>query len=105
MLADQREHALFQAQCRAFLDADLGPLGGAAKRGEHRHLRIERQAVIAPMPGRDHPPVKVEDPLQLAAVEGGDGVPVPRVRERRDHAQALFALGAAWARARSSATS
>jgi hypothetical protein len=105
MLADQRERPLLQAKLGAFLDPHFGPLGGAPERREDRHLGVERQPVVAPVPRRDHPTVEVEDALQLATVEGGDRLPVPRVRERRHHAHAILAVGGAWRSAFSSATS
>ena len=78
MLADQGERPLLRAKRGAFLDADFGPLGMAAVRGEHRDVGIDPQRIIAPVAGRDHPAVKVEDARQLPAVERGDGLPVPR---------------------------
>ena len=96
MLRNQRIRPLLQMKLGAFLDPHLGPLRGAAKGGEHRHVGIEPHAIIAPMPGRDHPPVKIEDALQLGAVECGNGTPVPRMRKRRDDAQALLTFGLGW---------
>ena len=93
MLADQRERPLLQPKRGAFLDADFGPFAVPAVRGEHRHVGIDPQRIIAPVAGRDHPAVEVEDPHQLLAVERGDWAPVPRGRERRDDAQALFTFG------------
>ena len=93
MLADQCKRPLLQAKLGAFLDPHLGPLGGAAEGREDRHVGVERQAVVAPVPGRDHPPVEVEDALQFGPVEGCDRLPVPRMRERRHHAHALLASG------------
>ena len=77
MLADQRERPLLQPKRGAFLDADLGPLAMAAEGREDRHVGIDPKRVIAPVPGGDHPPVKVEDAGQFPAVECGDRAPVP----------------------------
>ena len=77
MLADQRERPLLQPKRGAFLDADLGPLGMAAEGREDRDVGIDPQRIVAPMPGRDHAPVEVEDARQLLAVESGDRAPVP----------------------------
>ena len=54
------------------------------------------QRIVAPVAGRDHPTIQVEDPHQLQAVESGDWAPVPGLRERRDDAQALFTFGWGW---------
>ena len=94
MLADESKRPLLQPKLGAFLYADFGPLGGSAEGREHRLLAVQAERIIAPVTGRDHPPVKVEDALQLAAVEGGDWAPVPGKRERRYDAQALLAFGA-----------
>ena len=95
MLRNQRERPLLPAKPGAFLDPDLRPLGGAAEGGEGGQFRPEAQRIVAPMAGRDHPAIKVEDALKLGAVEGGDLMPVPGRRERRDDAHALLAFGAA----------
>src|SRR5215211_4816734 len=76
-----------------FFDAHVGPFRMAAEGGEHRHFGIEAKRVIAPLAGGDHAPVEVEDAGPFQAVKSGNGAPVPRWRERRDDAQALFALG------------
>ena len=68
----------------------------AAVGREHRHVGIDPKRVIAPVPGRDHPPVEVEDADQFPAIESGDWAPVPRMRERRNDAQALFTFGWGW---------
>src|SRR3954462_10095411 len=68
----------------------------AAIGGEQRNVGIDSKGVIAPVPGSDHPPVKVEDSRQLPAVECNDCAPIPDTRERRDDAQALFTLGCGW---------
>ena len=93
MLADQRERPLLQAKLRGVSRSGLR----AARRRGGRRRRSPRRgrthiAIIAPVAGRDHPPVEVEDALQLGAVECGNRTPVPRMRERRHHAQALFDL-------------
>src|SRR6185503_9147454 len=105
MLADQCERPLLHLKSGAFLDPDLGPLAGAPERREHRGVGREADRIIAPMTGRDHAPVQIEDAGQLAAIEAGDQAPVPGVRERRDDAQALFAFGAGWCDRLSAATS
>ena len=104
MLTDQCKRPLLQPKRGAFLDPHLGPLGGAAEGGEDRHLGMERQAVIAPVPRRDHPPVQVEDPLQFDAVERRDRLALAGPGKRRDDAQALLASGGDWRMAFSSAT-
>ena len=93
MFADQRERTLLLPQCRTFLDPDLGPFAMPAKGGEDRNVGIDPQRIIAPVPRSDHPPIKVEDARQLLPIESGDRAPVPRRRERRDDAQALFTFG------------
>src|SRR5690242_11320258 len=64
--------------------------------GKNRDIGIDPQRIVAPMPGGDHPAVEIEDSRKLFAVESGDRAPVPARRERRDDAQALFALGWGW---------
>ena len=96
MLSNQRERPLLQSKRGAFLYANFRPLAVPAECGEHRHVGIDPQRIIAPMPSGDHAPVKVEDPLKLPAVESGDWAPVPSLRERRDDAQALFTFGRGW---------
>ena len=77
----------------AFLYSHLGLLGSAAKRREHRNIGVEPKTVIAPMTCRHHPPIKVEDALQFGAVECCNSSPIPRMRKRRDDAQALLTFG------------
>ena len=60
---------LLQPKRGAFLDADFGPLGMAAKGREHRHVGIDPQRIIAPVAGGDHPTVEVEDAGKLRAFE------------------------------------
>jgi len=93
MFTDQCERPLLQPKLGAFLYPDFGPLGMTAESGEDRHIGIDPKRIVAPVAGGDHPPVKVEDPLELLAVESGDWAPVPGRRERRDDAQALFTFG------------
>ena len=62
MLTDQGKRPLLQPKRGAFLDVDLGPFGMAAEGGEHRHVGIDPQRIIAPVAGGDHPAVEVEDP-------------------------------------------
>ena len=69
MLRNQRIRPLLQMKLGAFFDPHFGPLGGPAEGGEHRDIGIEPHAVIAPMAGGDHPPIEVENALQLGAVE------------------------------------
>ena len=94
MLGHQGKRPLLRLKLGAFLDPDLGPVGGAAEGGEAGDVDAEVHRIVAPMAGRDHPPVEIEDALQLAPVESGKRSPVPRMRERRDDAQALLAFGA-----------
>src|SRR3982751_3591493 len=96
MFANQRKCPLLQPKRGAFLYAHFGPFAVASISGEHCYIRIDPQGVVTPMPRSDHPPVQVEDPLQLPAIEGGDLAPVPVTGERRDDAQALFTLGWGW---------
>ena len=105
MFGNQCKRPLLQPKPGAFLDPDFGTLGGAAEGSEDRHLAIERQAVIAPVPRRHHSPVEVEDSLKFKPVERDHGLPVPGRRERRDDAQALLAVGAGVICARSWRTS
>ena len=105
MFGNKRKRPLLQPELGAFFYPDLRPLGRAAECGEHRDVRIEPHAVIAPMAGSDHPAVEVENPLKLFPVERRNRPPVPRMRKRRNDAQALFTLGLGWLRARNSATS
>jgi len=93
MLTDQCERPLLQPKLGAFLYLDVRPFRMAAIGREQGDVRIDPKRIIAPVSGGDHPPVEVEDPQQLTAVECRDWAPIPDTRERRDHAQALFALG------------
>ena len=73
MLADQRKRPLLQPKLRGV--SRSGPRaarrrGGRPRRPPRRDR--SRMRIIAPVPGRDHPAVKVEDPLQLAPVECGN---------------------------------
>ena len=98
MLPDQGKRPLLHSKRGAFLYADLGPLGMAPEGGEHRHVGIDPQRIIAPMAGRDHPAIEVEDAHQFLPVERGDRAPVPGWRERRDDTQALLTFGCGWRR-------
>ena len=93
MFTDQCERPLLQPKLGAFFYPDFGPLGMAAEGSEYRHVGIDAKRIVAPVPGGDHAAVKVEDPLELLAIESGDWAPVPGGRERRDDAQALFTFG------------
>ena len=57
MFRNQGKRPLLQLEPGAFFDSYLGPFGGATEGREHRHIGIEPHAVIAPMPGSDHPAV------------------------------------------------
>ena len=94
MFRNQGDRPLLQLEPGAFVYSDLGPFGGAAESREHCHVGVEPHAVIAPMASSDHPPVQIEDALKLFPVERRNGTPVPRMRKRRDDAQALFTFGA-----------
>ncbi len=93
MFPDQCKGPVLQAQRGAFFDSYFGPLAVAAEGGENGDIEVDAQRIIPPMPGRDHPPVKIEDALQLGPVERGNLAPVPVAWEWRNYAQALFALG------------
>ena len=73
MLRNQRKRPLLQMKLGAFFDPHFGTLGGAAEGGEHRHVGIEPHAIIAPMAGRDHPAVEVEDALQFGRSKAAIG--------------------------------
>src|SRR5688500_16007540 len=105
MLADQCERPLLQPKRGVFLYADFRPLGRAPVRREDRHVGADVNGIVAPVPRRDHPAVKVQNPLDLETVERGNRPPVPRMRERRNDAQALFTFGADCRAAFSAATS
>src|SRR5215213_11901279 len=94
MLGHQRERPLLRMKLGAFVYPDLRPVGGPAESREAGHVDAEVHCIIAPMAGGDHASVEVEDAPQLQPVESGQRAPVPGARERRDDAQALFALGA-----------
>src|SRR3546814_6645935 len=68
---DERPHALTAPQGGAFFDAIFGAFGGAAKGREDRGVAVEVHRIIAPMPGRDHAAVKVEDAPEFGALEAG----------------------------------
>ena len=93
MFTDQGERPLLQPKLGAFFYADLGTLRMPAERGENGDVGIDPQRIVAPVPGCDHPAVEVEDPTEFLAIKGCDWAPVPGRRERRNDAQALFALG------------
>ena len=99
MLADQRERPLLQPKRGAFLDAHLGPLRMAAEGREDGHVGIDPKRIIAPMTGRDHAPVKVEDAGQFLAVEAGDRAPVPDGSGTARRRSSAFDLGLRLARA------
>ena len=105
MLTDQGKRPLLRPKRGAFLYADLRTLGMAAVGCEDGDVGIDAKRIIAPVPGGDHPAVKVEDPSQLPAIETRDWAPVPYTRERRDDAQADFTFGCGWRAVFSTATS
>lgn len=92
MLANERERPLLQPKLGAFFYAHFRLLGVAPEGREDSNFGMMAKRIIAPMPGRHHSPIKVHDPHQLQAIKAGNRAPVPWVRERRDNAQALFAL-------------
>jgi len=53
----------------AFFDPDIRPLRSPAESGEDCHIGVEPNSIVAPVAGGDHPPVKVEDALQLGTIE------------------------------------
>jgi hypothetical protein len=77
----------------ALFDPDVRLFRGASESRKHCHVRVEPQPVITPMAGRHHSSVKVEDALQFCTIECRYGSPVPRMRKRRDDAQALLTFG------------
>ena len=93
MFRNQCKRPLLQLEPGAFLDPHFGPIGSSTESGEYSHVRIEPHPVIAPVPGRDHPPVKVQDASKFHPVECRNRPPVPRMRKRRNDAQALFTFG------------
>jgi len=105
MFGDQSKRPLLQVKLGAFLDTNLGLLGSAPESSKYRDVGIEPHAVVTPMAGSDHSSVKIEDALQFSAIECRNSSPIPRMRKRRDHTQALLTFGLGWLRARNSATS
>lgn len=93
MFANQSKCPLLRLKPGAFLDTNLGAFGGPTESGEHGDVGVEPHSVVPPVAGGDHAAVKVEDTLKLYSVKGGDGPPVPRMRKRRDDAQALLTFG------------
>ena len=93
MLADEGVRALLQPERAVFLNPDLRSLGMSAVGREHRDVGVDPKRIVSPMTGCDHPRVKVEDAREFLTVECRDWAPIPRRRERRDDAQALFAFG------------
>ena len=93
MLADQCKRPLLQPKLGAFLDPDFRALGRTPVGGEHRHVGIDPECVIAPVAGGDHSAVEIQDPGKFPTVKGGDWAPVPVPRERRDDTQALLTFG------------
>ena len=94
MFGNEGERPLLQVELGAFLYASIGLLGRTAKGREYRDIGIEPQPVIAPIAGGNHPSVKVEDALQFGSLKCRNSSPIPRMRKRRDNAQALLTFGA-----------
>ena len=92
MFGYERERPLLQPKRGAFLDADFRSLGMAAEGGEQGEVALEADGIIAPMTGRDHPPVEVEDAGPFQAFESGNSLPVPIMRERGNDVHALLAF-------------
>ncbi|RZK00190.1 MAG: DUF4328 domain-containing protein [Novosphingobium sp.] len=68
-LAEQRPHALLGAQRGTLLDPRLRTLGSATEGREARRVAIEVHRIVAPLAGRDHAAVEVENALQLDPIE------------------------------------
>src|SRR5712691_2485465 len=71
--AGRRDHAIGALPARElgmFFDAVDGNFGGAAEHREHRAVLQEIDRVIAPLAGGNHAAIKVQDTIELAAVEG-----------------------------------
>jgi len=83
-LAYQRPHALTIAQSRALLNAIFRALGGAAEGSEYSSLTTKLDRIVAPVPRRDHPAVKIEDAGEFNAIETDLGS--PRGRGKRGDA-------------------
>src|SRR4029453_7757786 len=96
---------LLQMKLGAFFDTDFRLLRRPAESREDRHVGIEPDAIVAPVTGGDHPPIEIQDPLELRSIKCRNRAPVPRMRKRRDDTQALLTFGFAWLPARNSATS
>ena len=77
----------------ALLYPDVGLLCSTAKGREHGNVCVEPKPVVAPMAGSDHPSIKVQDALKFGTIECRNGSPIPRMRKRRDDAQALLTFG------------
>lgn len=93
MLGNQGERPLLHMKLGALFYPDVRLFRCSSESREHRNIGIEPKPVIAPMASRHHPPIKVEDALQLGAIESGNSSPIPRMRKRRDDAQALLTFG------------
>jgi len=91
MLADQGKRPLLQAKLGAFLYPDFWALRRSAKGGEDGGVAAVADRIVAPMASGDHPAIQVQDLLQFAPVEAGNCTPGPRMRKRRNHAQATLA--------------
>ena len=69
MFGNECERPLLQLKLGAFLDANFRTLGRPPEGRKYGHVRVEPHAVIAPVTGRYHPAVEVENALQLRAVK------------------------------------
>ena len=69
MFRHQGIRPLLQMKLGAFFDSDIRPLCGSSEGGEDRHIGVEPNSIVAPVAGGDHPPVKVEDALQLGTID------------------------------------
>ena len=44
-------------------------LGGPPESGKDRYVGVKPKTIVAPMSGRDHPPIQVKDALQLGTIK------------------------------------
>src|SRR3954447_7160018 len=107
-LPHQRPHALPVAEGGALLDLVFGMLRGASEGPEGGVVAAELDRIILPQAGRDHPPVKLDDPLELGPGEadlrrGGSRKREDVTHQARSRSFPLFSStsSAIWARSRS----